>query len=67
MYGMLDHQALRVCRMTEVFATAHVEGLGRCYVSQADRPDYLKVRVIKTGLEYLRKRKDVIFQPAKHV
>ena len=53
--------------MTEVFATAYVTGLGRCYVSQADNPDYVSIRVIKTGARYLRKRADVIFQPAKNV
>jgi len=50
----------------EIFGRGYTPGLGQVYISAADRSDYLRVRVIKTGIEYLRKRKDIIFQPAKN-
>lgn len=48
-----------------IFGRGYVPGLGEAYISQADRPDFLEVRVIKTGIKYLRRRKDIIFKPAK--
>ena len=51
----------------EIFGTGYVPGLGQSYLSPADNPLFVRVRVIKTGYEYLRRRKDIIFRPAKHV
>jgi hypothetical protein len=50
----------------EVVAVGFVPGLGKVYVEEADRPDFLQVTVIKTGGKYLRRRKDITFRPAKY-
>lgn len=49
-----------------IVGTGYVNGLGLCYILAGDHPEFLKLKNVKTGYEYYRRRTDISFRPGKH-
>jgi hypothetical protein len=48
-----------------IIGKGYVNGIGECYIEQADRPDYLKITNVKTGYVYHRQRASISWRKAK--